>query len=389
MAFFSFVKSRGYRNFMAKLYGIGASVVILGALFKINHYPGADIMLIIGLGTEAIIFFFSAWEPPHVEPDWSLVYPELAGMYHTGDEPKGQKKPTEELDDMLSKAKIDQELINSLGTGLRNLSENAQKLTTLSDASVATNEYVSNVKNASSSVRDLTDSYKITAEVLAKDAAVSEEYANNIKSVNESASNLKDSYLKASQSVNEELDATSEYTASVKTASNSLNALAEHYLKSSEMLTKSADALDIQSIDGKTYNEQMRRISDNLAALNSVYELQLQASNQSVESTSMLQKTIEKYLENLNASVDNTEQYKDNLAALNAAFELQLQGSSKQVESVDQLQETLSMFLQTLTASSEKTAKYEEELNKLTDRVTALNKVYGNMLTAMNINLPA
>ncbi len=69
------VRSRGFRNFMAKLYGWGASVVILGALFKINHYPYADLMLIVGLGTESLIFFFSGFEPPHVDPDWSLVYP--------------------------------------------------------------------------------------------------------------------------------------------------------------------------------------------------------------------------------------------------------------------------------------------------------------------------
>ena len=100
MGLSNIVRTRGFRNFMAKLYGWGASVVILGALFKINHYPYADIMLIVGLGTESIIFFFSAFEPPHVEPDWSLVYPELAGMYHGSD--FMQKKPTEELDDMLS-----------------------------------------------------------------------------------------------------------------------------------------------------------------------------------------------------------------------------------------------------------------------------------------------
>ena len=82
MGLFSFTHTRRYRQFMAKVYGLGASVVLIGALFKINHYPGADIMLIIGLGTESIIFFFSAFEPPFVEPDWSMVYPELAGMYH-------------------------------------------------------------------------------------------------------------------------------------------------------------------------------------------------------------------------------------------------------------------------------------------------------------------
>ena len=89
MSILSFVRSRGYRNFMAKLYGWGASVVIIGALFKINHYTGADTMLIIGLGTESLIFFFSAFEAPHVEPDWSLVYPQLSGIYHGGE--VGQK----------------------------------------------------------------------------------------------------------------------------------------------------------------------------------------------------------------------------------------------------------------------------------------------------------
>ena len=46
------VRQSGFRHFMARLYGWGASIVILGALFKINHYPGADIMLVIGLGTQ-------------------------------------------------------------------------------------------------------------------------------------------------------------------------------------------------------------------------------------------------------------------------------------------------------------------------------------------------
>ena len=66
-----------YKTIMPKVYGIGAAVVIIGALFKILHYEGADQMLFIGLTTEAIIFFLSAFEPPHQEPDWSKVYPEL------------------------------------------------------------------------------------------------------------------------------------------------------------------------------------------------------------------------------------------------------------------------------------------------------------------------
>ncbi len=138
MGLFALVRTRQYRNFMAKLYGWGASVVIIGALFKINHYMGADIMLILGLGTESIIFFFSAFEPPHVEPDWSLVYPQLAGIYHgdVGDTSKALatgETVTQELEKMLTKAKIGPELIESLGTGLRNLSDTTSKLSNISN----------------------------------------------------------------------------------------------------------------------------------------------------------------------------------------------------------------------------------------------------------------
>ena len=77
------VQSSGWKNFMAKLYGLGASIVIVGALFKIMHWPFAGTLLSVGLLTEACIFFFSAFEPLHEEVDWTLVYPELAGI---GDE---------------------------------------------------------------------------------------------------------------------------------------------------------------------------------------------------------------------------------------------------------------------------------------------------------------
>jgi len=80
MSLAELVQSSGWKNFIAKLYGLGASVVIIGALFKIQHWPLAGTMLTIGLLTEAVIFFFSAFEPLHEEVDWSLVYPELAGI---------------------------------------------------------------------------------------------------------------------------------------------------------------------------------------------------------------------------------------------------------------------------------------------------------------------
>ena len=120
---FLFETKKG-KKIMGLLYGLGASVVIVGALFKIEHWPGASAMLIIGLSVEALIFAVSAFEPPHSEVDWTLAYPELAGIEDdelTAISKRNSGSASQELDQMLEDAKIGPELIESLGTGFRNL----------------------------------------------------------------------------------------------------------------------------------------------------------------------------------------------------------------------------------------------------------------------------
>ncbi len=164
------VNSKRFKNFMSKLYGWGAAVVILGAMFKIVHLPGADIMLIIGLTTEAVIFFFSAFEKPHEEYDWTLVYPELAGMEdpdaYAGNNRNGLTA-TQELDNMLEDAKIDGALIESLGTGLRNFGNAANKLNETVDAAAATQEYGDQLKLASKNMESLNALYAVQLETSA------------------------------------------------------------------------------------------------------------------------------------------------------------------------------------------------------------------------------
>ena len=177
MGLSNFTRTRGYRNFMAKVYGWGASIVLIGAMFKINHYPGADILLVVGLGTEAIIFFFSAFEPPFVEPDWSLVYPELAGMYHKVSDDtvlKKRQSATERLDEMFEKAKLDQKTIDKLSTGIEKLADNASQLSDLTSVASATNEFATNVQQASNSAR-------IFGESVAKDAETTGYYAESLQ----------------------------------------------------------------------------------------------------------------------------------------------------------------------------------------------------------------
>ena len=97
-------------------YGMGAAIVIIGALFKIAHFEigplTGTVMLTIGLVTEAAIFALSAFEAPPAELDWSLVYPELAGGQAKErtkkEEPKdAQGLLSQKLDNMLKEAKID------------------------------------------------------------------------------------------------------------------------------------------------------------------------------------------------------------------------------------------------------------------------------------------
>ena len=150
-------EAKWYKAMMPKLYGWGAALVIIGALFKIEHLPGASLMLILGLSTEAIIFFFSAFEKPPVETDWSLVYPELAHM----EDPNAAKRPAQQLDDALAKAKIDNELIESLNEGLRSFGDSARQLNETVTAAAGISEYNSQIQEGVKNMNALNSLYEL------------------------------------------------------------------------------------------------------------------------------------------------------------------------------------------------------------------------------------
>ena len=154
------VNGKRFKNFMTKLYGLGAAVVIMGALFKILHLPLADLMLIIGLTTEAVIFAISAFEAPAKEYDWSLVYPEFEGGESSG---KGGRRGTvtQELDRMMEEAKIGPELLTSLGEGMRRLSDTASSLNSTVDAAGATAAYSEQLNSAAKNMEALNALYAV------------------------------------------------------------------------------------------------------------------------------------------------------------------------------------------------------------------------------------
>jgi gliding motility-associated protein GldL len=281
----SLFETKKWKSFMAKLYGLGAAVVIVGALFKIQHWPGAGPMLILGLGTEAVIFAFSAFEPIHEELDWTLVYPELAGLPEESsgkaqDEAGNELSLTNQLDKMLEEAKIGPELLESLGAGMRGLTESVSKIGDIADASVASKEFSDNIGKATSNVDLLSKAY---------------ERAN--ESVSSSVENLAGAYSRASRTL---------------------------------------ESFALANEESQNYNDQLGKISKNLSSLNAAYELQLQGSNEHLKATNTLYEGIQTVLSNLNDTVDDTR-------------------------------------------------RYRSEINNLASNLEALNNVYGNMLTAMNV----
>jgi gliding motility-associated protein GldL len=256
----SFFESTAFKKIMAKVYGFGASIVIVGALFKIMHWPFANPMLIVGLGTEAIIFAISAFEPLHKEIDWTLVYPELAGI--EGDD-KNKGTISQQLDKMLEESKVGPELISSLGNGLKSLSDNVGNLKDLSSAAIATDAYAKSVAQATQSVTGLNSSYTKAVEAMSGLVSASE--------------------------------------------------------------------------GSKEYGVQIEKMTKNLASLNSVYELEIKESNS--------------HLKSINDFVGN-----------------------------------LSKVAGTLAETQGQAESYKNEIGKLSKNLTALNNVYGNMLSAMNVN---
>jgi gliding motility-associated protein GldL len=166
-------------------HGMGAAVVIIGALFKLMHWPGASLMLIVGLSTEALIFGLSAFDPVEKELDWSLVYPELAG----GDAKKKEVKKenpaeaqgllSQKLDNLLKEAKIDGELMASLGNSIKNFESAAKGISPTVDSIASQKKYSEEMSMAAAQMESLNSLYKVQLESASRNAEANRDIAEN------------------------------------------------------------------------------------------------------------------------------------------------------------------------------------------------------------------
>lgn len=251
-------KENFFTHIMPKITGIGASVVILGAMFKILDWPGSSWMIGIGLSTEALIFFLSAFEPIHKELDWSKVYPEL----NEGEPSAPAKKKTvvasgdpiaAQLDNMLAQANIGPELIESLGKGMQNLASSAEKMGNLADAAVATTEYATHVKAASQSLASMNDSYAQTATALVAMSSAAQDaqaYQVQIQAVTKNLSALNAVYELELQDSTEQKKARADFYKNMSTAMSSFTEVGN---------------------ETQAFKEEMVKLNQNVSALSKIY----------------------------------------------------------------------------------------------------------------------
>lgn len=263
-AFDALLRSRGYRIAMKYLYAWGASVVIIGALFKILHLPGANEMLIVGLGTEAVVFFVSGLEPlPEDERhwDWSKVFPQLAeeeeeapvelglGVGGAGGLMPGLGPGIKSLQE----SSLTPDLLEQLASSIEGLRVSVTSLADITDAAVATNEFAEKVREASTRVEQLSQSYAVTADAMAKIASSFgdiQAYQAQIKTLAHTIGQLNAVYESELQEMQKHIAAIGRFYGGVGRVLSSIEATAQ---------------------DAEQLRQEVVGLNNNLRGLNAVY----------------------------------------------------------------------------------------------------------------------
>ena len=246
----------------------GATVVIIGLMAKLQHWPAGDWLIVAGLGTEAILFFLLGFQNDSNDVDWTKVYPELAEDYQ-GELPKVSARPaaasvgnTAALDKMLQDARISPELIGNLGDGLRSFGEKVSAISTVSDAAVATNQFTEKIKGATTSFDKLNVAFERASSDLASIGGASADAKTYQEQVSKLANNL------------QQLNAV--YELELKESGDKLKRITQHY----DSIANTLQNFNESAADTQQLKEQVGHLNKNLASLNAIYGNMLAAMNQ-------------------------------------------------------------------------------------------------------------
>jgi len=324
------------------IYSWGASVVLIGALFKMEHLPNSGVFLGVGLSIEAIIFFVSAFEPLMELPDWKLVYPQLRTEF----EDERQMTAIERADKLypnffgyggsgggsgtgtgsgsggggISINDLSEAQIKSLNESFEKLAVAAKGIQNITSATIATEGFVKNLNDASQSINSVVNANQKVAEVMDK----------SVKEISESYKSAADSMKNSSEKVSKNMENTSaDFAKQVKNSADQINT---SYQEMSSSLVNGFKGLEKSS----------------------------------------------------GAYVDNIGKLNKNLAAINTAYEIHLKGADQVEQMVKEYSKGVNEIGKLLNTSVEETKKFNQSTKDINENIQALNGIYGKMLGALN-----
>ncbi|CAM1342298.1 type IX secretion system motor protein PorL/GldL [Tenacibaculum aestuarii] len=189
-------QSKSTKKMFNMAYGLGAAVVIIGALFKILHWPFGNEVLMIGMIVEAAVFALSAFEAVEDDLDWTKVYPELADGQATGKKAKeaspaeAQSMLSQKLDNILSEAKLDAQLVSRLGDSIKSFQGAVEPLASASQSISATNSYNEQMSRAAAQMESLNSLYQTQVENASKQADLNSAMVENSQRLQEQMQSL-------------------------------------------------------------------------------------------------------------------------------------------------------------------------------------------------------
>jgi len=185
-------QSKSTKKIFNMAYGIGAAIVILGALFKIQHISigplTGGLMLTFGMAVEALVFFISAFEPVEDDLDWTKVYPELGSADEEGTGAQGML--SQKLDNLLKEAQVDTELMTNLGNSIKSFHTAAEGLSVASESISSTAKYNEQVEMAATQMESLNGLYQVQMENSNKQSELNNSMIENSERLKEQMESL-------------------------------------------------------------------------------------------------------------------------------------------------------------------------------------------------------
>ena len=228
------------------VYSGGASIVIIGALFKIMHWPGAGYILTIGMCTEALLFGIGIFEKPHAVYNWENVFPQLLG--HDAD-PLEEKKPAKA-------PALEEADVKALKESIANVAASANHLADLGKLAEGTNK--------------LSEKLAAAANAAEQFVGAEEGLANGTAQAAEAAAQLGESYAASAEAAQQAAKSTEDAAKSAVAVAKNLSALNVAY----EMQVKAAQ--DAEK-DAAAFAAEQSKLSKQIADLNKIYGNMLSA----------------------------------------------------------------------------------------------------------------